>query len=111
MGARPAPHDPSELARRARLLPVAQRSRTGDRFRLPSESEWEYECRAGTTTPFSFGETIAPEQANYGGEHFERTTLVGSFPPKAFGLFDMHCNVREWCADAWNENLLRRSRE
>jgi len=88
--------------------------RTGRAYRLPSEAEWEYGCRAGTTTPFTFGETITTDLANYVGEHIYRsepkgiyrheTTEVGSFPPNAFGLYDMHGNVWEWCADAWHDN-------
>jgi formylglycine-generating enzyme required for sulfatase activity len=74
---------------------------TGKRYGLPSEAQWEYGCRAGTTTPFCFGETITTDLANYNrGE----TTDVGSFPPNAFGLYDMHGNVWEWCADPWHEN-------
>ena len=82
--------------------------------RLPSEAEWEYACRAGTTTPFYFGETISADQANYDGNYVygkgkkgvyrEQTTDVGSFPPNAWGLCDMHGNVWEWCADTWHEN-------
>ena len=82
--------------------------------RLPSEAEWEYACRAGTTTPFYFGDTISADQANYDGNYTygkgkkgvyrEQTTDVGSFPPNAFGLCDMHGNVWEWCADTWHEN-------
>ena len=78
-------------------------------YRLPSEAEWEYACRAGTTTPFYFGETITPELVNYDGnytygdgqkgEYREQTTPVGEFPPNAFGLYDMHGNLWEWCAD------------
>lgn len=87
---------------------------TGKSFRLPSEAEWEYSCRAGTTTPFSFGETITSELANFNGEQpFKKTPKsefrkrliqVGSFPPNPFGLYDMHGNVWEWCADIWHEN-------
>ncbi|CCI20791.1 SUMF1/EgtB/PvdO family nonheme iron enzyme [Microcystis aeruginosa] len=83
-------------------------------YRLPSEAEWEYACRAGTTTPFYFGETITGELANYNasntyadepnGEYRNETTRVGQFPPNAFGLYDMHGNVREWCADTWHDN-------
>ncbi|MGD1805228.1 SUMF1/EgtB/PvdO family nonheme iron enzyme [Dapis sp. BLCC M126] len=76
---------------------------TGRSYRLPSEAEWEYACRAGTTTPFCFGETITRELANYsswGGQ----TTFVGKYPPNAFGLYDMHGNVWEWCADDWHDN-------
>ncbi len=76
----------------------------GDRvFRLPSEAEWEYACRAGTETPFYFGETISTEQVNH-NQHYKRTTDVGIFPPNSFGLYDMHGNVWEWCADHWHPN-------
>jgi formylglycine-generating enzyme required for sulfatase activity/tRNA A-37 threonylcarbamoyl transferase component Bud32 len=71
---------------------------TGDVYRLPSEAEWEYACRAGTTTPFYFGETITNELANTGTQ----TTDVGIFPPNNFGLYDLHGNVWEWCADMWS---------
>lgn len=87
----------------------------GKDYRLPSEAEWEYACRAGTTTPFYFGQTITPEIANYNGtstygngpkgEDRQQTTEVGSFPPNAFGLYDMHGNVWEWCQDHWHENF------
>ena len=83
-------------------------------WRLPSEAEWEYACRAGTTTPFSFGETISTEQANYNGnyiygaseegQYLKETMPVGDYPPNAFGLHQMHGNVWEWCADIWHEN-------
>jgi formylglycine-generating enzyme required for sulfatase activity len=86
----------------------------GRNYRLPSEAEWEYACRAGTTTPFYFGETITPELVNYHGnfpygkgpkgEYRIQTTPVGQFPPNAFGLYDMHGNVWEWCADEWHKN-------
>jgi formylglycine-generating enzyme required for sulfatase activity len=85
---------------------------TGKRYSLPSESQWEYACRAGTTTPFYFGETITSKLANYNGsityadapkgKDREETTNVGIFPPNAFGLYDMHGNVWEWCADEWH---------
>jgi formylglycine-generating enzyme required for sulfatase activity len=83
--------------------------RTGRHYTLPSEAQWEYACRAGTSTPFAFGETITPELANYDGnfsygtgpkgEYREQTTPVGMFPANAWGLQDMHGNVWEWCLD------------
>ncbi len=88
--------------------------KTGHEYRLPSEAEWEYACRAGTTTPFYFGETITSKLANYDasctyaneppGEGRKETTPVGSFSPNAFGLYDLHGNVWEWCADEWHDN-------
>ena len=87
---------------------------TGREYRLPSEAEWEYACRAGTTTPFYFGETITGELANYAasdifadepkGEDRNKTTEVGTFFPNSFGLYDMHGNVWEWCSDIYHNN-------
>ncbi|MEO0827442.1 MAG: SUMF1/EgtB/PvdO family nonheme iron enzyme [Cyanobacteria bacterium J06635_15] len=74
---------------------------TGREYRLPSEAEWEYACRAGTTTPFYFGESLTSEQANFRGG---QTTDVGSYPANDFGLHDMHGNVWEWCLDHWHDN-------
>jgi uncharacterized protein (TIGR02996 family) len=83
--------------------------RTGRRFRLPTEAEWEYACRAGTTTRFFFGETLSTDHANYEGRDSagkvvrrQGTTRVGTFPPNAWGLFDMHGNVFEWCEDRYS---------
>ncbi len=88
--------------------------KTGRTYRLPSEAEWEYACRAGSSTPFYFGETITPDLVNYNGnspygsapkgEYRQQTTDVGIFPPNAFGLYDMHGNVYEWCQDTWHDN-------
>ncbi|HEY7545250.1 MAG TPA: formylglycine-generating enzyme family protein, partial [Blastocatellia bacterium] len=87
---------------------------TGRNYRLPSEAEWEYACRAYTSTPFHFGPTITTEVANYngkqpygkaarGGSH-QATTPVGSYDAaNTFGLFDMHGNVWEWCLDLWHD--------
>jgi len=88
--------------------------KTGRSYRLPSEAEWEYACRAGTTTPFHFGDTVTPDLVNYHGNYpygsapkgiwRGKTTAVGSFPPNSFGLYDMHGNVWEWCQDIWQDN-------
>jgi formylglycine-generating enzyme required for sulfatase activity/uncharacterized caspase-like protein len=88
--------------------------KTGRTYRLPSEAEWEYACRAGTTTPFYFGETITPDLVNYHGnypygsapkgKYREETTNVGIFPPNSFGLYDMCGNIWEWCEDVYNDS-------
>jgi formylglycine-generating enzyme required for sulfatase activity len=90
--------------------------KVGHKFSLPSESQWEYACRAGTTTPFYCGETITTDFANYDGRHLygeepegvyrKETTNVGSFPRNAFGLYDMYGNVQEWCEDSWHKNYI-----
>jgi formylglycine-generating enzyme required for sulfatase activity len=102
------------------------RRETGYDYRLPSEAEWEYICRANTTTPFHFGETISTKFANYSGVDWEymgnicskgyygkgslgsdrkETTFVTTFKvANAFGIYDLHGNVKEWCADRWHKN-------
>jgi hypothetical protein len=84
-------------------------AREGKPYRLPTEAEWEYACRSGTTTPFWFGETISSNQVNYDGNYpydkgekgqfRQETTPVGTFPANAWGLYDMHGNIWEWCQD------------
>jgi formylglycine-generating enzyme required for sulfatase activity len=85
---------------------------TGKPYRLLSESEWEYAARAGTTTPFSYGDILAPSKANYDGSvdgtgpstvNRQKTMPVGSFPANRFGLHDMHGNVSEWVEDCWHD--------
>jgi hypothetical protein len=88
--------------------------RTNREYSLPSEAQWEYACRAGTTTPFACGETLSDELANYfawetygsgpRGIWRKETSAVGSFPANAWGLEDMHGNVWEWCLDTWHPN-------
>jgi sulfatase modifying factor 1 len=95
------------------FLSELNRRVSGLQARLPSEAEWEHACRAGTTTPFSFGENITPEQVNYdgnypyaGGEkgrYREKTVAVGSLPANPWGLYEMHGNVWEWCADRFGD--------
>jgi formylglycine-generating enzyme required for sulfatase activity len=88
---------------------LALGKKEGRKYRLPTEAEWEYACRAGTATPFHTGRTISTDQVNYDGQAIygegregiarKRTTVVGSFRPNAWGLYDMHGNLWEWCAD------------
>ena len=88
-------------------------NRSANGYRLPTEAEWEYACRAGTTTPFSTGDNITTEQANYNGnypyndnpegESRDKTTPVGSFEANPWGLYYMHGNVYEWCWDWYGD--------
>jgi formylglycine-generating enzyme required for sulfatase activity/serine/threonine protein kinase len=91
----------------------------GKTYRLPTEAEWEYACRAGTATPFHTGGTISTDQANYDGDYTygngrkgidrQKTIEVGSFSTNAFGLYDMHGNVLEWCSDWYDEKYYSKS--
>jgi uncharacterized protein (TIGR02996 family) len=104
------------------LLSVLPQEREAGRvYRLPSEAEWEYACRAGTTTLFHFGNSLTSDQANIDGNlpegkasrgvYLARTSAAGSYPGNAFGLCDMHGNVWEWCADWFDENYYPHSPE
>ena len=89
------------------------------RFRLPTEAEWEYACRAGTRSPFFFGPSVSSDLVNFDGNYpyggapagpwLERTVPVGSYPPNAWGLYDMHGNVWEWCHDWFDDDYYARS--
>jgi formylglycine-generating enzyme required for sulfatase activity len=92
-----------------KLSALAEEKKAGRVYRLPSEAEWEYACRAGTSTSVSFGESLSSRQANFDGTRpygggaagpfLKRTSRVGSYPANSWGLYDMHGNVWEWCAD------------
>lgn len=100
-------HDSVEFCKKLSDLPAEKKA--GRTYRLPTEAEWEYACRAGTTTTFHFGNSLSVKQANFNGENpfgnpekelrVGRTVRVGSYPPNAWGLHDMHGNVHEWCLD------------
>ncbi len=91
-------HDAVEFCRRLSDWPTERSAQR--RYRLPTEAEWEYACRAGSTTRYSRGDTLTPRDANIGAT-LGRTSIVGSYQPNRWGLFDMHGNVWEWCADAY----------
>ena len=94
-------------------------TKDGVTYRLPTEAEWEFACRAGTTTPFHFGSILNGKQANCDGNYpydttskgpyLKRTTPVGSFAANSFGLYDMHGNAFEWCADWFDEDYYKNS--
>jgi sulfatase modifying factor 1 len=102
-------HKLTELARQSGDLPMDWE------FRLPTETQWEYACRAGTTTATAFGDTLSSHQANFDGNHpyngaakgpsLKRAAPVGSYPANAWGLHDMHGNTFEWCRDWYHDKL------
>jgi formylglycine-generating enzyme required for sulfatase activity/outer membrane protein assembly factor BamB len=110
-------HDAQAFCRRLTALPAEKRA--GRTYRLPTEAEWEYACRAGTTTPFHFGAALSSRLANFNGNFpsrgaspgpfLARTAEVGSYRPNAFGLYDMHGNVWEWCSDWFDKDYYRHS--
>jgi formylglycine-generating enzyme required for sulfatase activity len=102
-----------------KLSELAEEKSAGRVYRLPTEAEWEYACRAGTKTVFHFGNTLSSTQANFNGHfpyggadlgpYLQKTAKVGSYRPNAFGLYDMHGNVAEWCSDWYDPDYYRQS--
>jgi formylglycine-generating enzyme required for sulfatase activity len=103
----------------AALSKVPEEQAAGRSYRLPTEAEWEYACRAGTRTALHFGDAVSSQQANFDGRSpygraergpfLGKTAPVGSYRANAFGLYDMHGNVQEWCADWYDPDYYRRS--
>jgi formylglycine-generating enzyme required for sulfatase activity len=102
-----------------RLSALADEKKAGRTYRLPTEAEWEYACRAGTTTPFNTGDALSSRQANFNGDvpyggaekgpFLRRTAKVGSYAPNAWGLYDMHGNVLQWCNDWYDPDYYKKS--
>jgi formylglycine-generating enzyme required for sulfatase activity len=118
--------NPVEQVRWAEAVQFCQRLshldgelKAGRVYRLPTEAEWEYACRAGTTTTFNCGNSLSSTQANFNGNYpyggaaqgpfLQKTTKVGSYAPNAWGLFDMHGNVWQWCADWYDPDYYKNS--
>ena len=118
----------TEFCRKLSELP--EEKQAGRAYRLPTEAEWEYACRAGTTTPFHYGESLSSTQANFDGDDpylamdevikgadpakakgpdLKRPAVVGSYAPNSFGLYDMHGNVWEWCSDWFSPTYYKNS--
>ncbi len=101
------------------LSNLPEEKKAGRRYRLPTEAEWEYACRAGTTTPFAFGKSLSSTQANFNGNFpyggadkgpfLNKTDKVGSYAPNAWGLYDMHGNVAEYCSDYYDKDYYGKS--
>ncbi len=110
-------HEAREFCTRLSALP--EEKKAGRTYRLPSEAEWEYACRAGTTTPFNVGDALSSTQANFNGNFpyggaekgpsLRQTEKVGSYPPNAWGLYDMHGNVLQWCNDWYDPDYYKKS--
>ena len=110
-------YDAWEFCRRLTGLP--EEKAAGRVYRLPTEAEWEYACRAGTRTVFAYGNKLSADQANFNGNYpfgevpagrfYNRTVAIGSYAPNAFGLYDMHGNVSEWCYDKFDRDYYKRS--
>jgi len=102
-----------------RLSGLADEKKAGRTYRLPTEAEWEYACRAGSTTPFHYGKSLSSKQANFNGNYphggaakgpyLRKTAKVGSYKPNAWGLYDMHGNVQEWCSDYYDADYYKNS--
>jgi formylglycine-generating enzyme required for sulfatase activity len=102
-----------------RLSALAEEKREGRRYRLPTEAEWEYACRADTRTAFHCGDTLSSNDANFNGDfpyggadrgpYLRKTARVGSYKPNAWGLYNMHGNVAEWCSDWYDPDYYKNS--
>ena len=109
--------DAGEFCKKLSMLP--EEKAAGRVYRLPTEAEWEFACRAGTKTAFHFGDSLSSKQANCNGNYpaggaakgpyLARTEKVGSYPPNAWGLYDMHGNLWQWCADWYDPDYYKNS--